>query len=76
MCAQWKGEYNIGLLAKRLEKAKNVDNATGDVAYRGFETDDVVSVLHSSAEFSKELPELEQRSIIWHSAFSVGERAR
>jgi hypothetical protein len=71
MCAQWKGEYNVGLLAKWLEKAKNVDNATGDVAFRGFETDDVVSILHSSVEFSKELPELEQRSIIWHSAFSV-----
>ena len=42
MCAQWKGEYNVGLLAKRLEKAKNVDNGTGDVAFRGFETDDVV----------------------------------
>ena len=30
-----------------------------------------MSVLHSSVEFLKELPELEQRSIIWHSTFSV-----
>src|SRR5215211_7678444 len=71
MCAQWEGQYDVGLLASRLEKAKKINKTTGDVGFESFETSNLVSVLHSSIGFPKELPELEQRSIIWGSVFSV-----
>jgi hypothetical protein len=73
LCAEWKGEYDVGLLARRLEKAKRVDKATGSVGFDGFESPDVVTVLHSSVRFTRKLPELEQRSIVWHSALSVAQ---
>lgn len=73
MCADWKSGYDVGLLASRLEKAKKVDRSTGRVSFDGFESPDVVTVLHSTVRFAEKLPELEQRDIIWHSALSVSQ---
>ena len=73
MCAEWRGGYDVGLLARRLEKAKKVDKSTGSVSFDGFDSPDVVTVLHSSVRFARKLPELEQRSIVWDAAFSVAQ---
>ena len=79
MCALWRTrdgtgeEYDVGLLAKRLEEVKQVDRTTNGVSFSGFETDNVITVLHSSVNFTREVPETEQRKIIWRSAFAVAE---
>lgn len=76
MCAEWKAGYDVRLLASRLEKAKRVNKSTGRVSFDGFESPDVVTVLHSTVRFAEKLPELEQRNIIWHSAFAVAQAER
>jgi hypothetical protein len=82
MCASWKTkdgkgeEYNVGLLAKRLEEAKRVDRTTSRVSFEGFEIDNVITVLHSSVNFERQLPEMEQRSIVWRSTFAVAEAGK
>lgn len=75
MCARWKKEYDPNLLVNRLEELKIV-NTSDRISFRGFEFEDVVTVLHSAIDFKKDLPEEQQRRILFDSVFSVARSGR
>lgn len=54
----------------RLEELRIV-NTSGQVSFRGFEFEDVVTVLHSAVKFKEDLPEEQQRHVLVNSVFSV-----
>lgn len=70
MCASWKKEYAPNLLVDRLEELRIV-RTPNQVSFRGFEFEDVVTVLHSAIKFKEDLPEEQQRQVLVDCVFSV-----
>jgi hypothetical protein len=72
MPVDWRNQgFNPNLLANRLEQIKRVDQATRQVTFRGFEAEEVVTVLHSALkDFAERIPETVQRKIVADAAFA------
>lgn len=72
MSADWIKGYDPNQLAHRLERAKRLRSQTNDISFEGFVFDEVVTVLHSSIDFSEELAEPTKRELIHSAIVSTG----
>ncbi len=70
MCASWIGNYNIDLLARKLEDAKR--SSSGLITFEGTAPDDAVPVLLSALHLSAEVPETQRIRILYETIFIVG----
>jgi hypothetical protein len=73
VCAEWSGNFNIGLLLKTINDHKKEDPITGSVSFDLSDGmfNDAIAVLESSVKFDEAIPESMYRALTFHSIAAV-----